>query len=84
MIRLYWMLMDMCLPKFDIYLGTVAPNCFKSRANSGCPDFFFKKISSDDRSESLLVRRNIVSSGQSVWALNKFTFRHALQYLTKM
>ena len=20
--------MDMCLPKFDIYQGTIAPNCF--------------------------------------------------------
>ena len=25
--------MDMCLPKFDIYQGTVAPECFKSLTN---------------------------------------------------
>ena len=34
--------MDICLPKFDIYQGTVAPNCFRSRPN-WCPDFFQKK-----------------------------------------
>ena len=26
-LKFYWMLMDMCLPKFDIYQGTIAPNC---------------------------------------------------------
>ena len=26
-----WMLMDMCLHKFDIHRGTLPPNCFKSR-----------------------------------------------------
>ena len=30
-------------PKFDTYQGTVAPNCFESHKNSGCPDFFQKK-----------------------------------------
>ena len=34
--------MDMCLPEFDTYQGTVAPNCFKSHTNSRCPDFFQK------------------------------------------
>ena len=33
----------MCLPKFDIYQGTVAQNCFRSHTNSWCPDFFQKK-----------------------------------------
>ena len=37
------MLMDMCFPKFDIYQGIVAPNCFKKHTNSWCPDFFSKK-----------------------------------------
>ena len=37
------MLMDMCLTKCDIYQGTVAQNCFKSRTNSSCPNFFQKK-----------------------------------------
>ena len=47
------MLMDMCLPKCDIYQGTVAQNCFKSRTNSSCPNFFQKKknVLSDVRSE---------------------------------
>ena len=30
----YWMLMDLYLPKFDIYQATVVPNCFNSHANS--------------------------------------------------
>ena len=30
-------------PKFDTYQGTVAPNCFESHKNSGCPYFFQKK-----------------------------------------
>ena len=34
------MLMDIRLPRFDIYYGTISPNCFKSYANSLCPDFF--------------------------------------------
>ena len=37
------MLVDMCLHKFEIYQGTVAPNSFKSRTNFWCPDFFQKK-----------------------------------------
>ena len=35
--------LDTCLPKFDIYQGIVASNCFKSCTNSWCPDFFKKK-----------------------------------------
>ena len=27
------MLIDICLPKFDIYQGAVAPNCFKNHTN---------------------------------------------------
>ena len=30
--------MDMCLPKFNVYHGTEAPNCFESYTNSWCPD----------------------------------------------
>ena len=60
------MLMDICLPKFDIYQGVVAPNCFRSHTNS-CPDFFQEKIFSDVWSEIHLVGLNIVSTGQSVW-----------------
>ena len=37
------MLKDMCLPKFDIYQGTVAPNCFKSYTNLDVLIAFFKK-----------------------------------------
>ena len=35
----YWMLMDMCLPMFDLYQGMVARNCFKSHTTSWCLDF---------------------------------------------
>ena len=35
------MLMDINLPKFDIYQGTGATNCFESHTNSLCPHFFF-------------------------------------------
>ena len=45
--RFYWMLMDMFLPKFAIYQGMVALNCFMSHINSWCPDFFQKKVLSD-------------------------------------
>ena len=39
------MLIDMCLPKFNIYQDTVAPNCFKSDTDSWYPDIFLKKRS---------------------------------------
>ena len=39
----YWMLMDICFHKVDIYQGLVAPSCFKSHTNSSCHDFFPKK-----------------------------------------
>ena len=65
------MLMDMCLPKFDIYQNTLAPNCFKSHTNSRCPDFFQKMFLSDARSEIHLVRRNIFSAGHSAQAFKK-------------
>ena len=35
--------MEMSLPKFNIYKGRVVPNCFRSHANSWCPDYFEKK-----------------------------------------
>ena len=35
------MLIDMCLPKFNIYEGTVTPNCFKSQTLNVM--IFFKK-----------------------------------------
>ena len=50
------MLIDMCLSKFDIYQGSVAPNCYKSHTN------FIRAI------QTLIVRRNIVSTAQSVRA----------------
>ena len=72
--RFYWILMDMCLPKFNIYQRTAAPNCFKSYINSRCPEFFQKKVVSDVWPEIHLVWRNIVSTGQSV-CLKKNIFR---------
>ena len=71
LLRLYRMLMDICLPKFDIYQGKVAPNCFKSYTNSWFPDFFFQKKLSDVRFDIHLVWRNTVSTGQSVRSFKK-------------
>ena len=54
-------------PTFDIYQGTVAPNCLMC-ANSKLliSLFFSKKVLSEVRSEIQLFQRNIVSTGQSV------------------
>ena len=68
-LRFYWMLMDMYLPKFDINKGTKAPSCFMSHTNSWYPDLFFFLILPDVRFEVHLVRRNIVFIGQSLRAL---------------
>ena len=38
------MLMNMSLPKFDIYQGTVAPNYFKSYTNSRYLDYSKKSF----------------------------------------
>ena len=60
------MLMGMRLPRFNIYQDSVAPNCFNSPAKSGCLDFFQKIFLSYVRSETHLVRSNIVLTRQSV------------------
>ena len=57
------MLVDICLPKFDIYQGTVVPNGFKSH-KYWCPDFFQKKVLSNVRSKIHIVG----STGQSARA----------------
>ena len=45
--------MDMCLPTFDPYRDTVAPNRFKSHTNSYCSDFFLKKrVLSDNNNDN--------------------------------
>ena len=64
------MLLDMCLPKLDIYQVTVAQNRFNSHTNSRGPDFFKKKknVLPDIGPEIHLVRRNISSTGQSARA----------------
>ena len=49
------MLMDMCLPKFDIYQGTGATKSFKSHTNLACPHLFKEKVFPDVRSEIHLV-----------------------------
>ena len=60
----------MCLPKLDIYQGTLALNCFKSHTNSFFfVLFFFKK--KEFCLMSGLGQRNIVSTGQSVWDSKK-------------
>ena len=61
------MLMDMCLPKFDIYQSTVAPNCFKSQQTLDVL-LSFKTVLFDVRTEIHFVRLNIVSTEQSVRA----------------
>ena len=70
----YWMLMDMCcLPKCDIYIGTIASNRFKSHTKLLI--FFSKKRNvsqSNVRAEIHLVRCNIVFNGQSLRAFKKF------------
>ena len=38
------MLIVMCIPKFDICQGAVAPNCFKSHTSTRCFDFFHRKV----------------------------------------
>lgn len=38
------MLMDMHLPKFEIYRSISVPNCFESSTNYQCPDFFLKRF----------------------------------------
>ena len=58
------MLADICLPKFDIYQGTVVQNGFKSHKYYWCPDFFQKKVLSNVRSKIHIV----VSTGQSAQA----------------
>ena len=68
------MLLDVCLPTFDIYQSTIAPNCFKSHANYGCPDFI-QNFLADVRFETQLVRRNIFSIRQSFRALKNIIFR---------
>ena len=50
------MLMDICLPTFNIYQDTVVPSCFKSRTISWCHDFFQKKALYHVQSEIHLVR----------------------------
>ena len=54
---------------------TVAPNCFKSYTNSWWPNLFQENVLSDFRFEIHLVRRNIISTGQSVRALKSILFR---------
>ena len=44
----------MCLPKFDIYQGILASNCFKTHTNSWCPSFFQKKVLSNVRPQIAL------------------------------
>ena len=58
------MLMDMCVPKFDIYQGIV----LRATRSLDVLIFFKKNVSSDGRTEIHLAQRNIVSNGQSVWA----------------
>ena len=75
------MLVDMCLSNVDIHQGTIACNCFSSRKNSSCPDFFIKIFLSNTRSEFHFVRRNIISIGQSGLVNKKIIFGPAFKLL---
>ena len=59
------MLMDICLPKFDIYQGKVAPIYLRATQTLVIMFFFKKKVLSDVRYDIHLVGRNIISTGQS-------------------
>ena len=74
------MLMDMCLPKFDIYQGTVAPNCFKNHTNSRCPDFFSRKKKKIIFKPDLIVKfhYNIAFSHNFIPIISKPTQDHIL------
>ena len=61
------MMMDMCLPKFDIYKGAAAQNYFKSHTDLDVL-IRFLKIFCLFSVWNFRVRRNIVSTGQSVRA----------------
>lgn len=41
--RFFRLLMKMCLRKFDLYRGTLAPYCFKNHSDFRCFDFFKKE-----------------------------------------
>ena len=75
------MLMDMYLSNVDVHQGTVACNCFSSRKNSSCPDFFIKKMLSNTLSEFHFVRRNAISIGQSGLVNKKIIFGPAFKLL---
>ena len=66
------MLMDICLPKFDIYQGKVAPNFLRATQTLDVLNFFKKIVLSDVRSEIHLVRYNIVSTRAISPALKKY------------
>ena len=64
------MLIDMSLPEFDIYQCTVAPNIISWATETlDVLILFLKKtVLSDVQSKINLIRRNIVSTRQSVRA----------------
>ena len=55
------MLMNIFLPKFDIYQSIVS-QLFSEPQTLLCSDFFQKTVLPDVRSEILLARRNTVST----------------------
>ena len=73
--RFCWILVVMCLLKFDIY--QVAPNCLRATQTLYVLLFFKKRNLSDSHSEIHPVRRNIFSTKQFVRTLKNFTFSPA-------
>ena len=74
--RFYWMLMDMCSPKFDIQLQFViiAVQSFDAMI------FFLKKVLPNVQSDIHFARRNIVSTEQYLRLLFCFYFVFLLLY----
>ena len=68
LLRFLWMLMDVSLPKFDIYQGTRATNYFKSHTNSWYLHFFSRKGFVLCPVWNSPCLSNIISTRQSVWS----------------
>ena len=68
LLRLYWMQIGMCLPKFDIYSSSKL--FYKSRKLL-TSRFFFLNFS-DVGFDIHPIQRDIVSAGQSVYRLNNY------------
>ena len=84
LLRFCWILMNMCLPKFDIYQSTVALNYFKSHTNYWCSDFFQKKfcLMSDLKFTTSDVTSSLPDNLSDLWKIMfRLNFRGILNLL---